>query len=1323
MSSDIRTRGGGGSGGGGGGGGGFDPSNLHLKKELTQIRKAARVLRDPGTSSSWRSPLNSARSTAAKHYYHHHKQNDFSKQYGKNGENLSQIPLGLVQNNTDINSSINGKNNVYEANNGSNGKEKEKDKKKVYLYNWKLQRSESERSRQCGDEEAENGNGDMVEQQSSSSSREVEESVEDSLSDARNNGGGIDSKSDTYVSDKYGSMIFKCKDTNFTPPIRRSIKKKSKKSDLILRNHGEKLKEQILLARGSKRVLEGLGRDDLSRLVDQSDGTEDYCNSEDLRRASASSPLLVKLKNKNWTSSSAKLLRSSRKEDSSYSYSTPAMSTRSYNRYVAKYPSTVGSWDATTVSLNDGDDEVDDQLDLPGRQGCGIPCYWSRRSTPKHKGGSSSCFSPSLSDTLRRTGSTILCGSHEMYKRSRRGSSLGYNKRRPGSSRAAVQGLLPLLTNNGDGWIGSSIGTGNSDDELSTNYGELDLEALSRLDGRRWSTSCRSQEGLELVALTGEEEEGSPENIRSLSQKYRPMFFEELIGQNIVVQSLMNVVSRKRIAPVYLFQGPRGTGKTSTARVFGAALNCLASEETKPCGVCRECADFVSGKSRCLVEVDGANKKGIDSIRYLFKSLMAGSLSAFSWYKVLVVNECHLLPAKTWMALLKFLEEPPPHVVLILITTDLDNVPRTVLSRCQKYLFNKIRDSDILARLRKIAAEESLDVESDALDLIALNADGSLRDAETMLDQLSLLGKRITTSLVNELVGVVSDDKLLELLDLAMSSDTAETVKRARELMDSGVDPIVLMSQMATLIMDIIAGTYPAVDAKDCSSFLGGRNLTEAELERLKRALKLLSEAEKQLRVSSERSTWFTATLLQLGSISSPDRTHSGSSRRQSSKVTEEDPSSTFKDNIAGNQQSDPQYALRKSSSPTSFRKAAYRKSNSKEVSSSLMDVEGFSSHITQNQPNRADALAGTSDDFVAENNISRSTASNMLDDIWLKCVEKCHSKTLRQLLHTYGKLVSISDVEGVFVAYIAFGDSDIKTRAERFHSSITNSFETVLKSNVEVRIVLLPDGDAYVSNLNPDTVLSPGQKPMNATNTLNRENMAILSTSADGYSNLDTCQESLKVSRGSFNDSEDKLAANYETSAGNAKMSDRKERKSGVPVQRIESIIHEQRLETAWLQAMEKGTPGSTSRLRPEKNQILPQEGIYHHTRLESSNAVDLSSEHWEDELSHDIRSLKVDDGKVLKKDQISKRVDRYPMSPSLLHDNLAGNFSKDKLGYESGPGGGGCSGIFCWNNTKHSRRAKVKQGTPVRSHKGVRFSWFGECAKAPRTESRFRI
>ncbi|CAK7357228.1 unnamed protein product [Dovyalis caffra] len=1198
-----------------------DPSRLHLKKELTQIRKAARVLRDPGTTSSWKSPLNSARSTAAATIA---AAASTSASAWKHFETENAIPNGGGTGSHNNNSTHLDSHFKTGSNHGKD--------KRVFLYNWKSQKSSSEKSAL-----ATNDADDDYE------SCSIQESLDDSLSDTRNVG---DSKSDTYLGEtRSAAMIFRCRDASLvSPSMRRAmgIKKKGKKTstrlDVLSRYQQKEMNlRRLLKGHPSMGLGLGLGRDDI---VEQSDDTEEYSNSEDLRKISGASPLLLKLKHKNWSHSPSKLLRTSRKEDSSYSHSTPALSASSYNKYCNRKhnPSTVGSWDATTTSMNDGDDEDDDHLDLPGRQGCGIPCYWTKR-TPRYRGVcGSSCCSPSLSDTLRRKGSSMLCASQSKYHRRRRSWSTS-NKRKIGSRTG--QAFLPLLTNSGDGLGGSSIGTGLSDDELSTNYGELDLEALSRLDGRRWS-SCRSQDGLEIVALYGDgEEESTSENSRSLSQKYKPIFFSELIGQNIVVQSLINAISRGRIAPVYLFQGPRGTGKSSAARIFASALNCMSTEEIKPCGYCRECNDFISGKTRDLWEVDGTDKKGIDKVRYLLKKISHGPLLGSSRYKVFLIDECHLLPSKMWLAFLKFLEEPPQRVVFIFVTTDPDNVPRTVQSRCQKYLFNKIKDVDIVERLRKISKEENLDVELDALDLIALNADGSLRDAETMLDQLSLLGKKITTSLVNELVGVVSDEKLLELLELAMSSDTAETVKRARDLMDSGVDPMVLMSQLASLIMDIIAGTYNAIDVKHGDSLVGTQNLTEAELERLKHALRLLSEAEKQLRISSDRSTWFTATLLQLGSTASMDLTQSSSSRRQSSRTTEEDPSSVSKESNVYKPKSDAQLMTKKSCSPSSVYRAINGHSthqgeygfNAKPPRSRLMDSRTSSTSL---------------DDEMTEIMVFRYKNSDKLDNIWEKCIEKCHSQTLRQLLHAHGKLLSIAEVDGALAVYVAFEDEDIKARAERFLSSITNSIEMVLRRNVEVRIIFVADGLDSLIYAN-QSELQEGHRQTEATLAIERGRQANCSGAVVGHSDLVSEEESPKLSRGSFND------ANAENNG---------ETKQEMPMQRIESIIREQRLETAWLQAAEKGTPGSLSRLKPEKNQVLPQEDTYQQNLMESIGSVAVPSQKWEDELNHELKVLKMQDRRVLHKDQIGKMVDHYPISPSLLHgSSYLGNGSKESL------------------------------------------------------------
>ncbi|XP_039026092.1 protein STICHEL-like isoform X2 [Hibiscus syriacus] len=1305
-----------------------DPSRLHLKKELTQIRKAARVLRDPGTTSSWKSPINSSRSvtaameaagagstSACTALRNHFGSESLNRSNGNTHLDLSLLPFRVESNGHRGRSVVNGN---------------EKDKR-VFLYNWRSQNSSSVNV----DDEGEDNDGDFDDgDDGDQSSSWIQGSVdENSLSDARKCG---DSKSDTCLGEcRSASLMFRCRDANLissvTPSSKRmlGVNKNSKKNgssfDVFSRceqkkngvNRNSVYSRKLLKAHPALAL--GLGR---GNSVDQSDDTEDYSNSEDFRKILGASPLLLKLKHKNWSHSSSRLLRTDRRDDSSYSYSTPALSTSSYKKYFNRNPSVVGSWDATTTSLNDGDDEVDDPLDLPGRQGCGIPCYWTKR-TPKHRVVCGSCYSPSLSDTLRRKGSSILCGSQSMYCRHRRSLSL-CNKQKIDLRSAQV--VLPLLSNSADGRGGSSIGTRCSDDELSTNFGELDLEALSRLDGRRWSSSCRSQDGLEIVALIREtEEEGTPENIKSLSQKYKPMFFDELIGQNIVVQSLINAVSKGRIAPFYLFQGPRGTGKSSAARIFSASLNCQTTEDAKPCGYCTECTEFISGKHREFWEFDSTYRRGIDRVRYLLKSLSTGLSSSSSRYKVFVIDECHLLPSNIWLALLKFLEDPPPHLVFIFITTDIDNVPRTVQSRCQKYLFNKIKDGDIMARLRKMSTDENLEVESDALDLIALNADGSLRDAETMLDQLSLLGKRITASLVNELVGVVSDEKLLELLELAMSSDTTETVKRARELMDTGVDPMVLMSQLASLIMDIIAGTYNIADSKYSNSFFGGRALTEAEMERLKDALKLLSGAEKQLRISSERSTWFTATLLQLGSLPSPDLTQAGSSRRQSSKTTEDDLQSISREAIAYKLKSGTRCVPWKSTS-ASLHKSVNGNSNRQGELVSGVDGYGSNSKTSHSLYMDGGAVPSAHDNNSNGNMILACRNSEKLDDIWAKCINKCHSKTLRQLLHAHGRLLSLTENEGVLIAYLAFADGDIKSRAERFLSSITNSIEIVMRRNVEVRIILLADVGVSLSNHANPAEMTESLQQVETASGIGSERKAIPKDVLDGLSSLDL------HSKGSFGDLEGKLRglqdySNYSSQSivrtpdllaeGKYDLDSSKESRQEIPMQRIESIIREQRLETAWLQATEKGTPGSLSRLKPEKNQVLPQE-VCRQSNLGSINSSAFSSQKWDEELNQESKILKTNDGQEVQMDQIGRRADHYPMSPCLLHNS---NLSKENLGYESGSGTRGCNGLFCWNNSKPPRREKVK-GTPVRSCRTRQFSLFGECGKSTKIQNRSR-
>lgn len=261
----------------------------------------------------------------------------------------------------------------------------------------------------------------------------------------------------------------------------------------------------------------------------------------------------------------------------------------------------------------------------------------------------------------------------------------------------------------------------------------------------------------------------------------------------------------------------------------------------------------------------------------------------------------------------------------------------------------------------------------------------------------------------------------------------------------------------------------------------------------------------------------------------------------------------------------------------------------------------------------------------------------------------------------------------GILVAYVAFGDSNIKSRAERFLSSITNSIEIVLRCNVEVRIILLPDGDVLNSL---DSVDLPLMKQTRKIVGTDKDKQIVYTNDIDGFSDLVTCQEPRKVTRGCSNNLEGTLKDAGEgtfkpaaqspnlLTAGNDESSDTQESGEKIPMQRIESIIREQRLETAWLQTAEKGTPGSLNRTKPEKNQVLPQEGIYRRSRMGSTSSSGLSSQHREDELNNEPKVLGSDEGRLLHKDETVKKSGHHAMSPSLLHDlSFADHYNKDNL------------------------------------------------------------
>lgn len=274
---------------------------------------------------------------------------------------------------------------------------------------------------------------------------------------------------------------------------------------------------------------------------------------------------------------------------------------------------------------------------------------------------------------------------------------------------------------------------------------------------------------------------------QSLYRKWRSRTFGELIGQDHIKETLTNALRAGRISHAYLFCGPRGTGKTSTARLLAKAINCQNPHDGEPCNQCEMCTAIQDGRAMDLIEIDAASNRGIDEIRELRDKV--GFAPSQAKYKFYILDEVHMLTPEAFNALLKTLEEPPGHAVFVLVTTEPHRIPQTITSRCQRFDFRRIRLKDLLSKLERICREEGLDIEPAALDLVARSATGSLRDAESLLDQLLAYGsERVTLDYVQNLLGVIPTESVARLVDHLVQRDTAAGLALINRVADEGAD-------------------------------------------------------------------------------------------------------------------------------------------------------------------------------------------------------------------------------------------------------------------------------------------------------------------------------------------------------------------------------------------------------------------------------------------------------------------------------------------------------------------------------------------------------
>ncbi|MEN9495179.1 MAG: hypothetical protein RLZZ137_219 [Cyanobacteriota bacterium] len=354
-----------------------------------------------------------------------------------------------------------------------------------------------------------------------------------------------------------------------------------------------------------------------------------------------------------------------------------------------------------------------------------------------------------------------------------------------------------------------------------------------------------------------------------LHHKYRPQRLDQLVGQEAIAATLGNALRSGRIAPAYLFSGPRGTGKTSSARILARSLNCLSSDgpTPEPCGSCDLCTAIAAGTALDVIEIDAASNTGVDNIRELIERSRFAPVQA-RW-KVYVVDECHMLSTAAFNALLKTLEEPPPRVVFVLATTDPQRVLPTILSRCQRFDFRRIPLEALEGHLRWIAAQEEIPITAEALHVVAQRAQGGLRDAESLLDQLSLLPAPIEPAAVWELLGAVPEQELLQLATALAASEPLGVIEAIRTLLERGREPAAVLQGLAGLLRDLVlAGVAP--DRLELTGFSPqfrpelpalARRLGKARLLQWQAQLK---GSEQQLRQSVQPRLWLEVLLLGL---------------------------------------------------------------------------------------------------------------------------------------------------------------------------------------------------------------------------------------------------------------------------------------------------------------------------------------------------------------------------------------------------------------------------------------------------------------------------
>ena len=344
----------------------------------------------------------------------------------------------------------------------------------------------------------------------------------------------------------------------------------------------------------------------------------------------------------------------------------------------------------------------------------------------------------------------------------------------------------------------------------------------------------------------------------ALYRSYRPQSFNDVAGQEVIVKTLKNAVVTNKIGHAYIFSGPRGTGKTSLAKIFAKAINCENSQNGEPCNKCAACLSVNNNQASDVIEIDGASNNGVDEIRELRDKVKY--LPSVGKYKVYIIDEVHMLTTGAFNALLKTLEEPPTHVVFILATTEVHKIPATILSRCQRYDFKNIELSSIVKRLSEIVSKEKIKIDKEAIEVIAINAKGGLRDALSLLDQaISYTNDLITVDDINQILGTVSREDLIKLLEHVSTNNVTESLKLVNEFLEKGKEEERIVNDLIVTLRDLLLAKVNYSDSEVFTKLK--KNLS---VNKIYHYINVLVKTQNNMRFSYQKRIYLEIAVVQL---------------------------------------------------------------------------------------------------------------------------------------------------------------------------------------------------------------------------------------------------------------------------------------------------------------------------------------------------------------------------------------------------------------------------------------------------------------------------